>query len=152
MIKKNTNCQNDMKQLTINNHFTKKDRILQKIKRININQDSIQTENITTFASDYNNNQNHTDDNAVPYTLDQETLKQIENDTVDAAVKETNNRRTYTKRLKNINTMATEGSINCSNHNTLEYNNNNNNNNNRKIVHQINAHITIPENKTENEH
>lgn len=42
--------------------------------------------------------------------------------------------------------ITTESSINSSNHNTVEHNNNNTN---RKIVHQINAFITIPEQNRE---
>ena len=59
-----------MKQLTINKYFTKTIRTFKKTKGINIIQDSIQTDNITTSTNDYNNNQNHVDGNAVLTTLE----------------------------------------------------------------------------------
>ena len=46
MIKNNINCQNNLKQLTINNYFTKITRTLKKTKRISIIHGSIQTDNI----------------------------------------------------------------------------------------------------------
>ena len=78
-------------------------------------------------TNDYNTKQNYADGNTSPTTLDQETLKQIENDIEIAAEKDTKNRGTNTKYLDNTNKMSTEGCKNSSNHNTLEQNRNNTN-------------------------